>query len=86
MVDIILEYLPIVIVAAIIGSFTIAFLIAYAALRKHKGNKPRACAHIEDTTVALDIGPCAKQNAIGANLHGRAFVAHRKMLKTKHRL
>ena len=36
MVDIILEYLPIVIVAAIIGSFTIAFLIAYAALRKHK--------------------------------------------------
>ena len=36
MVDLILEYLPIVIVAAIIGAFTIAFLIAYAALRKHK--------------------------------------------------
>ena len=30
------EYLPILIVGAIIGAFTIAFLIAYAALRKQK--------------------------------------------------
>ncbi|MBO5892200.1 MAG: ABC transporter ATP-binding protein [Oscillospiraceae bacterium] len=31
-----LEYLPVIIVAAIIGAFTVAFLLAYAALRKHK--------------------------------------------------
>ena len=36
MVDFVLEYLPVIIVAAIIGAFTIAFLLAYAALRKHK--------------------------------------------------
>ena len=30
------EYLPVVIVAAIIGAFTIGFLIAWAALKKHK--------------------------------------------------
>ena len=36
MVDFILEYLPIIIVAAIIGAFTVAFLLAYAALRRHK--------------------------------------------------
>ena len=36
MTDKIMEFLPVLIVAAIIGSFTIAFLIAYAALKKHK--------------------------------------------------
>ena len=36
MLEFVLEYLPVVIVAAIIGAFTIAFLLAYAALRKHK--------------------------------------------------
>ena len=36
MVDFVLEYLPILIVVAIIGAFTIAFLLAYAALQKHK--------------------------------------------------
>ena len=30
------EYLPVLIVGAIIGSFTVAFLLAYAALQKHK--------------------------------------------------
>ena len=36
MPDFILEYLPIIIVGAIIGAFTIVFLFAYAALKKHK--------------------------------------------------
>ena len=36
MVDFVLEYLPVIIVAAIIGAFTVAFLLAYAALRRHK--------------------------------------------------
>ena len=34
--DKILEFLPIIIVVAIIGAFTIAFILAYLALRKHK--------------------------------------------------
>ena len=36
MLEFVREYLPIVIVGAIIGAFTVAFLIAYAALKKHK--------------------------------------------------
>ena len=35
MLDFVKEYLPIVIVVAIIGAFTVAFLIAWAALKKH---------------------------------------------------
>ena len=34
MLDFIYEYLPIVIVVAIIGAFTVAFLLAWAALKK----------------------------------------------------
>ena len=30
------EYLPLLIVGAIIGAFSLAFLIAYFAVRKHK--------------------------------------------------
>ena len=36
MPDFIREYLPIIIVAAVIGAFTIAFLMAWFALKKHK--------------------------------------------------
>ena len=36
MLNFVREYLPIVIVAAIIGSFTVVFLIAWAALKKHR--------------------------------------------------
>ena len=36
MLEFVKEYLPIVIVAAIIGAFTVAFVIAWAALKKHK--------------------------------------------------
>ena len=36
MLDFVKEYLPVVIVAAIIGAFAIAFLLAWAALKKHK--------------------------------------------------
>ena len=34
MLDFVMEYLPIIIVGAIIGGFTVAFLFAYAALKK----------------------------------------------------
>ena len=36
MPDFILEYLPIIIVGAMIGAFTVVFLFAYAALKKNK--------------------------------------------------
>ena len=36
MAEFVLEFLPVIIVAAIIGAFTIAFILAYFALRKHK--------------------------------------------------
>ena len=36
MTEFVMEYLPVVIVAAIIGAFTIAFILAYFALKKHK--------------------------------------------------
>ena len=36
MVKFVMEYLPVLIVVAIIGAFTVAFLMAYFALRKHK--------------------------------------------------
>ena len=36
MLDFIHEYLPVLIVGAVIGGFTVAFLIAYAALKKQK--------------------------------------------------
>ena len=36
MLDFIHEYMPVIVVAAIIGAFTVAFLLAWVALRKHK--------------------------------------------------
>ena len=38
MLNFVREYLPIVIVAAIIGAFTVAFLLAWVALKKHKAD------------------------------------------------
>ena len=42
------EYLPVVVVAAIVGSFTVAFVLAYAALRKHKETEPPHERHMAD--------------------------------------
>ena len=36
MLDFIREFLPVILVGAIVGAFTVAFLLAWAALRKHK--------------------------------------------------
>ncbi len=36
MLDFVKEFLPVIIVGAIIGAFTVAFLLAWAALKKHK--------------------------------------------------
>jgi len=36
MVNFVMEYLPVIIVAAIIGAFTVVFLFAWRALKKHK--------------------------------------------------
>ena len=34
--EFVMEFLPVIIVAAIIGAFTVAFVLAWFALRKHK--------------------------------------------------
>ena len=36
MLDFVHQYLPILIVGAIIGAFTVVFVLAYLALQKHK--------------------------------------------------
>ena len=60
MVDLILEYLPVVIVMAIIGSFTIAFLLAYAALRKHKDPTDDWERNISDKEIVIRLLKYAK--------------------------
>ena len=60
MTDFILEHLPVVIVAAIIGAFTIAFLIAYAALKKHKDPSDDRERNMSDKEIVLRLLRYAK--------------------------
>ena len=55
MLDFVREYLPIVIVAAIIGSFTVVFLIAWAALKKHKDNSDDRERKISDKELVTRL-------------------------------
>ena len=45
------EYLPVLIVGAIIGAFTIVFLLAYAALQKHKDPRDDQERHMSDSEI-----------------------------------
>lgn len=45
------EYLPILIVGAIIGAFTVAFLLAYGALRKRKEEEPEKERNMSDREI-----------------------------------
>ena len=60
MTDFILEHLPVVIVAAIIGAFTIAFLIAYAALKKHKDPSDDRERNMSDKEIVIRLLRYAK--------------------------
>ena len=58
--EFVLEFLPIVIVAAIIGAFTIAFLLAYAALRKHKDPSDDRERNMSDGEIVIRLLRYAK--------------------------
>ena len=60
MADLVLEFLPVIIVAAIIGAFTIAFLIAYAALRKHKDESEDRERNMTDREIIIRLLRYAK--------------------------
>ena len=60
MTDLVLEFLPVIIVAAIIGAFTIAFLIAYAALRKHKDESEDQDRRMSDREIVTRLLRYAK--------------------------
>ena len=51
MLDFAQEYLPILIVGAIIGSFTIVFVLAYIALQKHKEKEEDNERHMADAEI-----------------------------------
>ena len=68
MLDFIREYLPIVIVAAVIGAFTVAFLIAWAALKKHRDDSDDRERRLSDKEL---IGRLLRY----AKPHWKSFVA-----------
>ena len=60
MVKFVMEHLPVIIVAAIIGAFTIAFLIAYAALKKHKDPSDDRERNLSDKEIVIRLLRYAK--------------------------
>ena len=58
--EFVMEFLPVIIVAAIIGSFAIAFLIAYAALKKHKDPSDDRDRNISDKEIVIRLLRYAK--------------------------
>ena len=60
MIDFIREYLPILIVGAIIGTFALVFLIAYGALRKSKEVIEENERHMADSEIIRRLLAYAK--------------------------
>ena len=60
MLDFVREFLPVIIVVAIIGAFTIAFLIAYAALKKHKDPSDDRERNMSDKEIVIRLLRYAK--------------------------
>ena len=60
MIEFVREYLPIVIVGAIIGAFTLVFLFAYAALRRHKEKVEENERHMADGEIIRRLLAYAK--------------------------
>ena len=58
--EFVLEFLPVIIVAAIIGSFAIAFLLAYAALKKHKDPSDDRERNLSDKEIVTRLLRYAK--------------------------
>ena len=55
MLDFFMEYLPVIIVAAMIGAFALAFFIAYLALMKRKDEKEDSDRNISDREIILRL-------------------------------
>ena len=68
MLEFVREYLPVVIVAAIIGAFTVAFLLAWLAVRKHKEEGDDRERKISDKELIARLLKYAKP-------HWKSFVA-----------
>jgi len=68
MVDFVREYLPVVIVGAIIGSFTLVFLLAWAALRKNEEK-------IEENERHMADGEIVRRLLVYAKPYWKSFVA-----------
>ena len=68
MLDFLKEFLPIVIVAAIIGSFTTVFVIAWIALKKKKDDEDSRESKISDKELIARLLQYAKP-------HWKSFVA-----------
>ena len=60
MTEFVMEYLPVVIVAAIIGAFTIAFILAYFALKKHKEKGDDLDRKMSDKEIVIRLLRYAK--------------------------
>ena len=68
MLDFVREYLPVVIVVAVIGAFTTAFLLAWAALKKHKDEADDRERKISDKELIVRLLQYAKP-------HWKSFAA-----------
>ena len=60
MAEFVRQYLPILIVGAIIGSFTIVFVAAYIALQKHKEKEDDHERHMADSEIVRRLLAYAK--------------------------
>ncbi|MGN0998087.1 MAG: ABC transporter ATP-binding protein [Faecousia sp.] len=58
--EFVMEYLPIIIVCAIIGAFTVVFLLAWAALRKHKDGREDSERKMSDGEIVSRLLRYAK--------------------------
>ena len=72
MTEFVMEYLPVVIVAAIIGAFTIAFILAYFALKKHKEKGDDLDRKMSDKEIVIRLLRYAKPHA--GNFVGVFFI------------
>ena len=72
MTEFVMEYLPVVIVAAIIGAFTVAFILAYFALKKHKEKGDDLDRKMSDKEIVIRLLRYAKPYA--GNFVGVFFI------------
>ena len=56
MADFVRQYLPILIVGAIIGAFAIVFVLAYLALQKHKEKEEFTSAYFSRKSIYRKSG------------------------------